>query len=342
MKYSSLQAFEKHLESAAPNHLSNIYMIISKESFDCKRASEQLIAKILKGQAQPELCLKIFDSDNLNLKELLNELNTLTLFSPKQVILLQNADKLTQQERTALEPYVASPSSSLFFIITASSINHGTNFFKKAEKAGIILEIPEQKPWEKERTLVDWVMREVASAGKRIDLQTAQCLVKQIGTDQTLLTNELEKLFCYLDDRVEITVRDLSAICVSVNAETIWQLGEAIFQRNGGTALRIIKALLNEGAAFLALLNQIRGQFQTEFQVCSILTTGGNGNDITQRFPYMRGNILDRHMHMAQNYGLPRFKKGMQQIDTVIVMAKNSNVDDDVLAEILVAKLVTQ
>lgn len=340
MKYSNLQAFEKHLEGASPGHFSNVYMIISKEPFECKTAADRLVKGLLKGQAQPDLCLKIFDCDNLNIKELVGELNTLTLFSPKQVILLQHADKLTQPERTALEPYVAAPSPTLFLIITASSVNHATNFYKKAEKSGVILEIPEQKPWEKERMLVDWVMREAGSFGKKMDPQACQCLVKQIGTDQTMLHHELQKLFCYVGDRVDITVKDIGAICASMNVETVWQLGEAIFQRNGGTALRISKAILNDGTAFLALLRQIRGQFQTEFQICSILANGGNGNDVSQRFPYMRGNILERHLNMAKSYGLHNFKNGMQHIDTMEVLAKNSPVDHDVLADLLIAKLV--
>lgn len=342
MKYTSLQAFEKHLESASPKHFSNIYMIISKESFECKTAADTLIARLLVGQPQPELCLKIIDCDSFNMNDLIGELNTLTLFSPKQVILLQHADKLTQPERTKLEPYIANPSPTLFLIISASSVNHATNFYKKAEKIGVVLEIPEQKPWEKERALVDWVMRASAAAGKKMDSQVSLCLVKQIGTDQTLLNSELEKLFCYIGDRSEVTLGDVSAICASVNIETVWQLGEALFQRNGSAAIRITKALLDDGTAFLGLLRQVRGQFQTEFQICSILANGGSGAEVSQRFPYMRGTILERHLRMAQAYGLNGFKKGMQHIDSIEVMAKNSGVDNDFLAELLVAKLILQ
>lgn len=342
MKYNSLRAFEKHLEGASPGHFSNVYMLISKEPYEYKTAGDKLIALLLSGQSQSDLCLKVFDCDNLDLNELTNELNTLTLFSPKQVILLQNADKLSAQGRTTLEPYIAKPSPTLFLIITASAINHSTNFYKKAEKSGVILEIPEQKPWEKEKVLLEWVMAEAAAAGKKMDQHVSQCLMKQIGMDQTMLHSELEKLFCYIGERDTVTINDISAICASVNIETVWQLGEALFRRDGSTAMRIGKALLDDGTAFLGLLRQIRGQFQTEFQICSILASGGNSNDVTQRFPYMRGNILERHMGMAQSYGMKSFSKGMQQIDAVEVMAKNSSADHEVLAELLIAKLVLQ
>jgi len=340
MKYTSLKAFEKHLEGANPSHFSNVYMIISKEPFECKAATDKLTTSLLKGQPQPELCLKIFDCDSLNLNALLNEMDGFSLLFNKQIIVIQNADKLTQPARTALEPYLAKPAPSLYLIISASSINHATNFYKKAEKSGVILEVPELKPWEKERVLADWVGGQAAAAGKKIIPQACQLLVKQIGTDQHLLHNELEKLYCYIGDRNEITIKDIGAICVNVNLESIWQLGEALFKRDGGSALRISKAILSDGSSFIGLVKQIRSQFQTEFQVCSILEFGGTANDVNQRFPYMKGNILDRHVQMARGYGMKKFVTGMQLIDDIEVMAKNSVANHELLVELLIAKLV--
>lgn len=340
MKYTNFRAFEKHLEGAYPNHFASLYMIISKEPFECKDASGKLSAQLLKGQLLPELNLKHFDAENLDLNTLLSELSALSLFSGKQVIILQNADKLTAPARTSLEAFIEKPSPNIFLIITAASVNHATNFYKKAEKHGVILEIPEQKPWEKEKSIAEWVGSQAASEGKQMSSLVCQLLIKQIGTDLNMLSSELEKLYCFVGDRTEITISDIGAICSSVDLSSIWQLGEAIFRREGGAALRITKAMLNDGSNFISVLKQIRFQFQTEFQVCSLLASGGTANDINQRFPYMRGNILDRHMQMAQTYGLKSFKQGMKNIDAIEIMAKNSAADHNTLAELLIAKLI--
>src|SRR5262249_40672120 len=132
--------------------------------------------------------------------------------------------------------------------------------------------------------------------------------------------------------------RDVAAVCSSINLDNAWQLGEAIFRRDVPTALRISKGLLADGTAFIALLRQIRTQFQTEFQVCSILSRGGSHAEIAQEFPYMKGQILDRHMHQAQSYGMQRFKSALLAIDEAELSAKN-NGDPDFLAERLIIKL---
>lgn len=174
-----------------------------------------------------------------------------------------------------------------------------------------------------------------------MDRQVCQFLLKQLGTDQSLLYQEIEKLFCYVGDRSEITLQDVSMISTSVNVENVWQLGDAIFRCDVNSALRISKALLNDGTALLALLRQIRSQFQTKFQICSILKNGGTSAEVVQQYPYMKGNILERNMQMALNYGMPRFKKGMIKIDETELQAKNSGADSDILLELLIAAIAT-
>lgn len=341
MKYSNLKDFEKSLTEITFNKHAPNYLILAKDAFDRKNAVDLLLKRLLNKKENPDLSLKVFEGESLHSEELLSELNTYSFFSKHQILIVNNADKLTKQVLKQLERYFEKPNPQLCLVLTAASISQSTNFYKKAEAAGIVLEIPEEKPWEKEKSMIEWVLRKVAEAAKKIDRQACESLVKQIGPNPAILEQELQKLFCYIDERKEITLGDIAAICTNLNVETSWQLGEAIFRKDSKTALRISKALLTDGVAFIILLRQIRSQFQTEFQICSILTMGGSKQDITKKFPYMKGQILDRHVQMAQSYGLNQFKLAMQTIDDAEVMAKNSVSDLEFLTELLIIKLTT-
>lgn len=338
MKFTNLQSFEKHVES---KQFANTYMMIGKDRFACKIAIDKLIASLLNKESNPSFCLKTYDGERCSIDNLMNELQSISLFSEKQIIWLDQADKLPKTASKTLEEYFQHPNPSVCFIISATAINHATNFYKFAEKNGVVMEFIEEKPAEKERSMIAWISSTVSSKGKSIEPQASQYLVKQVGTDMSQLHNEIEKLLCYIGDRSSITLKDIGAICCSINLETAWQLGEALFKRDPAISLRITKALLNDGTPFLALLRQIRHQFQTEYQICSILANGGTAHDITQQFPYMRGFILDRHIASAQSYGLQRFKKGMQLIDEAELSAKNSSFEPNLLAELLIIKLTT-
>lgn len=339
MKYNNLQAFEKHLEGAAPAHFSPVYMVLAKDDFIRNMAYEKLINQLSSIQNDPfSLC--VFDEEKLEIDRVLQELNTLSFFSEKRLVVIHHAENLIKAATEKLLAYYENPSPSSYLILTAPSISGATNFYKKSELIGVILEIPEEKPWEKEKSLKIWIDQKVATYGKQMDASANQLLLKQIGTDQAILNQEIEKLISYVGEKKLISSQDVYAVCISLNVENIWQLGEAIFRCDPTTALRIALALLQEGTPLLILLRQIRSQFQTDFQVCTLLAQGGTGSEITKQFAYMKGQILDRHIQLAQNYGMKRFCKGMILIDETELAAKNGAGDHSYLMERLLIKLM--
>lgn len=342
MKFNQLRAFEKHLAGASPNHFSLLYLILGKEAFQRKMALDKLTATLIKTAPAESVELQTFDAEKLSAKALMDELNAMGLFASKRAILIEGADKLDKELMSGLEKYFEKPNPSTHLILSASSLHHGSNFYKKIEKMGIILEFLEEKPWEKERSTQEWIGTIFTAEGKTIDPACCQQMVKLLGTQQELLYNEIQKLICYVGDRPKVTLQDISAIISSIPLDTGFQLGEAVFRRDGAEAMRICKGLLMEETPLIVLLRQLRFQFQTEFQVCSILAQGGGASEISRQFPYMKGAVLERHIALAQGYGMQNFRTGLLKIDEAEMQAKNSNIDANFIAELLIIKLTTK
>jgi DNA polymerase-3 subunit delta len=91
----------------------------------------------------------------------------------------------------------------------------------------------------------------------------------------------------------------------------------------------------------IVLLRQLRSQFQTEIQICTILAQGGGASEVTRQFTYMKGCILERHMALAQSYGLQNCKNGLLSIDETELQAKNSALEASLLADLLMIKLTS-
>jgi DNA polymerase-3 subunit delta len=339
MKYTNKQAFQKHLENAAPSHFSSLYLIIEKESFVRKELIDFLI-KVLQRNALRPFNVKTFDAQSLLFEDVVTELNTTSLLSDHTIVVIHQCDKLSRPQMASLGNYLHNPNPAAYLVLSAETLNHSSTFYKNIEKAGVILEIAEEKPWEKEKSAGDWILSKTASNGKSISADTCHYLMKYIGTDTALLHQELDKLLSYVGEKKEITPQDVDAICTQVNLKTIWQLGEAVFKCDARAALQIARALINEGNPAMTLLKQLRYQFQTAYQVSTILSQGGDPSNVTKVFPYMKGTILDRHVQMAQQYGLKRFKKGLVLIDETELALKNAPEDPEVLLDLLLVKLV--
>lgn len=339
MRYDNLPAFEKYLEGTPLKQLSHLYFIIGKERVECQEAIDHLLRFILPPDAIREFALIPFNGSHIDEAALTNALDSGSFFSKSQVVCIQQFEDSKKNIQEKIEKNISHPQPSQYILLHATSWPKNSSFYKTAEKQGIVLDLVELKPWEKEKRLVAWVNKQATAARKLIPYPVCQLLVKRVGHDQGLLTQEIEKLMIYCADKKEITAQDVEAICIQEQADTIWQLGEAIFRRDTATALHIGNAFLIDGQALLPLLRQIRSQFQTELQVCLLVAQGKQGHEITQQFPYMKGQILERHLHQAQHYGLKAIKEGLLVIDETELRAKNSSTDERILLELLLCYL---
>ncbi len=339
MKYDNTRAYQKHLSACNAQQYADVYVIISKDTAECDEAVALTLKELLGEGADHDLILKTFDGETTKIDAVLDELNTIPFLSDSKIVLLRRMDKMKKDALKALESYLDKPNPSVKFVASATALAANTRVYKKAEKAGVILSLAEKKPWEKESAYCQWLQENVSAEGKKMEPRAVQTLVKQTGLDKALLRMEMEKLICYVGDRPQITVADVAAICTRVDIDTIFQLSEAVFRLDAAAALLVARHLLDGGAPLIGMIVQLRRQFQTEFQVCSILANGGNPADITAQFRHMYGKILDKHIQLARGYGMQRFKRGLLSIEETELTAKNSSLAPDFLLERLIMNL---
>jgi len=338
MKYDNFAAFEKHVENSAPAHFADVYLLVSKEPYDRAALEQVLIQKIQKSRKNVQT--KSFSAESVEMGPFLLDLNAFSFFAEHQIFLLRNGEKLKGEDRDLLAEYFDSPHRKATLAISAETIATNTKFYKKLEKVGVVVDLPKLAPFAEKQFVSEWARNYFQVAGKEISPQVLDGLLQQLGTDRNYLEQELEKLILYTGDQKTIENKDIEAICVKTNQETIWKLGDAIFARNAALSMQILRALLLEGVEGIPLLRQIRNQIQRGFQIYSILREGGTSSQITEIFPYMKGSILKKNIDSATQFGMERFKKALLLIDEGELESRNGNIPFDILAEKLILQVI--
>ena len=339
MKCDNLPTFEKYLRSTPVAKLSSIYLILGKETNERQEALDLLLSILIPSNQSREFALTMFDGGNIDEAKLNDALYSNSFFSKSQVICIQNFEKPKKSIQEKLEKAFSHPQPSRILIVEGSSLSKTASLYQTVEQSGVLLDLVEAKPWEKEKRTIAWINKYLAAEKKVVSYQGSQLIVKRVGHDYSLLTQELEKLMCYCGEKNEITVQDIDLLCPYGHFDSIWQFGEAIFFRRTKEAMQIGKGLLESGNPFLPLLRQIRFQFQTEYQVSLLLSQGKESQEITKQFPYMKGQVLERHLEQVRHYGCSAFKEGLLAIDEMEMRAKNSSVDEKILLELLIYTL---
>lgn len=333
MKYDSLRAFQKHLQSASPSHLSSTYLLLSKEPFDLKEALQSLSSAL-----GPGVTILRMNPEKEGIAPVLSELNTLSLFQGMKLVVVEEADKIAKKEQERLNDWIKGSTKGACLALASSSLRKNSALFQAVEKYGVILDVPEVKPWAKEKEAVEWILSKANEKSASLDPAAAQLLVEWIGSDKEALLMELEKLMLYTDGRGRITSKDVSALSEAVSKESVFKLAEALFNRDSKRAISIQSALKREGVQAIAEIKMLRQQFEVELQV-ALLAGEGQDEAIGTLFPYMKGFILQQHKKQALSYGATSLRKGLLAIDKAELMLKSVPVDPEMIVDKLIAEL---
>lgn len=339
MKYANIVAFNRYLEKVAFDSLSHVYLLNGKEESEKEFSLKILLSALLKGE-DPSLIVNHFDcSLRGSIGDMLDNLHAVPFFGGRSIVVLHNTDKLEKKSLNLFDKILPELSSNVFLIFTGKALSPSNSLFQSVDKYGVVLHFPLEKSWEKENHLTDWIIDRMKSQGKYISKSTSHYLINWVGLDIHLLNMEIEKLICYLGDREEILEDDVRDLSVCSSSSTVWQLGDAVFQRNFSKMFTLSRSLFYRGETIFSIIPQLRRQFQVGYHICSILKNGGSSQDVQKMFPYMKGRILNRNIRQSQNYGMESFKKGMLAINRTDTLSRNSFHSMDFLLETLLMKL---
>lgn len=339
MKITSSRAFEKHLNDAYPNHFANLYLIIVKEDDERRLAvktAEKMLSKIL---SNPHISIESRPAAKWKIGSLLEELQSSGFFDSTRLIIVQDVHDYVKDDLDLLHEYLKKPNPDVKLVLSCSTFSRVSNFYKLCEKEGVILDIAEEKPWEKEKNVAEWLQTRSKEYGKTWQSQALQTLMRQVGPDKGILEQELFKLACYIGERTAITAEDVAAICLTQNVQNAWLLGESLLKKDFKSALEASRAAIADGGNIIQIMRQARSQFATMLQIATILENGMGTSEVVNQYSYMRGSILERNLQIAKQLGSERLKKSILAIDNTELRAKNSQEDPQLLADQLIFNL---
>lgn len=299
-------------------------LIVSKDKEEIRRALSSLL--------NDQMPITSFYPDNFSVEAFFQEVETLPFLSQKKIVVVHELDQLSVEGIEAIKRYLEKPNEWISLFLTAEEMSPQSKLVKLVENKGKVLRFKEEKPWEKEKRLAAWLVEVAKKEGVKLDSLAALALVQ--GSQSESLKCELDKLICFTHLKGQIRVEDISLLCTLVHQETLWQLAEALFDGAAGRALEIGRALVEEGMAIFPLLASLRTQFSTGVE---ILTAGA---DAPKKFPYLKGNLLEKKLQLLKKCGKEKLIRGILLIFETEVEAKNSSTEPTFLLELLIIKFI--
>ena len=281
-------------------------------------------------------------SNRITFAELQSACDAMPFLSRVRVVLVEDLfssspDKALMEKLEAYLPQLPNTTRLIFLESQSLSDNHRIIRLAQEKKIGYVRKFEQPKGGDLER----WVRTHVEDRGGRIAPQAAALLATNVGGDLQALTNEIEKLVLYKGSEATIEAADVVLLSPYAAEETIFELVDALGNRQTARAAELFQEKVHEGADPFYLFSMFIRQFRLLIQARYLLDRGERAAGIAEQMK-QRPFVADKLARQARNFTLPQLEQIYRRLLEIDVDAKTGKADLLTSLYLLVAGLTVE
>lgn len=221
--------------------------LIGNNSFSLKKRLDELVQKFV--NEHDELAVEKIDGEEAEARNITEGLQSLPFLSPKKMVIVRNGS-LNKDFSEQIEQIISSISDSTDVVFYEPQIDRRTAYFKVLKNKTQLEEFNELDA----RELAKWLVGEAKKMNGQLSFSDANYLVERLGTNQAMLSNELEKLLIYGPN---ITRQNIDLLTEPNPQSKVFDLLDAAFSGRKEKALKLYdeqRAQKVEPQAILAMV----------------------------------------------------------------------------------------
>jgi len=347
--------------------LAPVYLFCGPEDRRKRAALAALIERAVDPDGR-DFDIEYFDADaaSTTAEAVIAAVNGLPLFSERRLVIVTDAGRLRdrrqarQAERLAGMLGKLPATACLAFVAWSEPEDEGKKrgvpekLEAAIKAAGKVLHFGAASPED----AAAFAVSEAAARGKKLAPGLAAALVRATGPDLDRVSGEVEKLTLFAGERAAIGAEDVRALVPAPPEENIFHLMDAVGERRGEQALRVLGELRELGEppwrVMTLLARQLRLILQAKYlleegialnqaasapdSVKALLPADGGVLSVLARQPFQAGKLT----RQARAFSWERLQRGLDRLVKTDAGTKgwDPGVDDpDLALELLVLDL---
>ncbi len=319
-------------EDIKQGNFRHAYLLYGEERY-LRRQYRERLQKALCGDGDT-MNTHFYEGKNIVVGEIIDLAETLPFLAERRVIFIANSG-LFKSGGEQLAEYLAAPCETAFLVFTESEVDKRSKLFKAVQSKGYAAEFAVQD----EKTLMRWAAGVLAKDNKRITESTVQLLLSKTGTDMDNIQMELEKLVCYCMDREVVTDADVEAVCTTRIGNHIFDMINAIADRQQKRALDLYYDLLALKEPPMRILFLIARQCNMLLQAKELKSRGYDNRTVGSRLgvaPF----IASKYLNQAAKFKAAALRTAVERCVEAEEAVKTGRMNDVMSVEILILSVL--
>jgi len=234
-------------------------------------------------------------------------------------------------EKALAEHVAVLPDTTILILLMDEVMDAANPLVKAAEKYGKVV----QSTLPKGAALDGWITKRAKNRGVKVSPEAITLLANFIGNNLRLLANELDKLSTYVGEGKTITPDDVRKLSAQVQEARIFDLTDALAQRNRKQALNILHDLLSDGEPPIKLISTITSQVRSLLLVKELSQKGMRAAVIASTIG-MAPFIAEKAMRQVGNFTIPQLEGAYRQLLATDAALKRSRIEPEMALDLLI------
>lgn len=309
------------------NEFKSIYLLYGAEEYLKVQYKNKLKAAMI-GDGD-EMNFSYFEGKDVEVNKVIEIADTLPFFSDRRLIIIQDSGLF--KSSNTLADYIPNIPSSTHIVFVEKEVDKRNRLYKAVKEVGTIAEFNGVD----EATLIKWVAITLKHNNKQISSRDVSYLLNKTGTNMENISTELEKLICYAMDRDVITANDIDEICTIQLTNKIFDMVNAIGNKNQGLALHLYYDLLALKEKPMSILFLITRQFNILLQVRELAKNRFDNATIAKKVgipPF----AVNKYIAQCRNFTRATLVEALQMSTDIEERVKTGRLIDKIGVELLI------
>lgn len=318
------------MEDIKNRQFKRVYLLTGEEVY----LKNQYRKKLREALLDPEDTMNVsaYEGKGINPREIIDLAETMPFFAERRVILIEDSG-FAKNACPELADYIPEIPESACVIFSESEVDKRGRVYKAIKNTGRVVEFKRQD----ERTLSRWVLGILKKEGKNITEETMRTFLGRTGSDMEHIDRELEKLLCYTLDRDVITTADVEAVCEEQTENRIFEMVQAITEKNQNKALDLYADLLAMKEPPMRILFLLARQFHQLLLLKNLAGQGMEKGEMAKKAgvpPF----ALGKYLAQCRRFSSVSLKKAVEDCVETEELVKTGRLGDQVGVELLIMK----
>ncbi len=310
------------------NNFKNLYLLYGEERYLQKTYRDKLRAAL--SEKDDTMNYSYFEGKQTDVEEVVDVANTLPFFAERRLIILENTGFFKDGCEPLME-YFKNPAEDTYFVFVEQDIDKRSRMYKYAKENGRLAEFTQQS----EGILRKWILGRLKKENKQISEAALQLFLTKVGLDMENISAELEKVICYCLEKDSILPADVEAICTTRVQNKIFEMVDAIGNKNQKKAMDLYYDLLTLKEPPMRILALISRQFLILLQVKEIASMG---KDAIAKKVGIPSFAVQKNIVQAKQFRSCQLKEALNDCARYEEDFKSGRLNERLCVELLIVK----